>query len=52
MFEVVQLGGQVLGLIAYAAEGAWWLLGWGAWLMFAVWVPVSVVGLAIGTIMG
>ena len=51
MLEVVQLCGQVLGLFAYAAEGAWWLLGWGAWLIFAVWLPVSFIGIAIGAVL-
>ena len=30
----------------------WSALGWGVWLMFAVWVPVSFVGIAIGAMLG
>jgi len=26
-------------------------LGWGLWLMFAVWLPMSFLGIAIGTIL-
>ena len=34
-----------LGSLAYS------VVGWGLWLMFAVWLPVSFIGIAIGTIL-
>ena len=51
MLAIVQLGCQVFGIIAYASELIWWLLGWGLWTVFAVWMPVSFIGIAIGTVL-
>ena len=34
-----------LGSLGYSA------LSWGLWLIFAVWLPVSFLGIAIGTIL-
>ena len=45
-------------LMAQATLALWHLgsllysvAGWGLWLMFAVWLPVSVIGIAIGTVL-
>ncbi len=34
-----------LGSLGYSVAG------WGLWLIFAVWLPVSFIGIAVGTIL-
>jgi hypothetical protein len=51
---------MLVGQVMTQATLALWQLGsmlyfatsWGLWVMFAVWLPVSIIGIAIGTIIG
>jgi len=43
---------EAAGLLGRLFALLWSVLGWGVWLMFAVWVPISFVGLAIGAMLG
>jgi len=43
---------ETAGLLGRLLAVLWSALGWGLWLMFAVWVPVSFVGIAVGAMLG
>ena len=54
-FVMLALGhvvAEAAGLLGRLFALLWSALAWGVWLMFAVWVPISFVGLAIGAMLG